>query len=82
MGVRDSGQLKPPKLDKGPGAATEDERKAAGWVAQAQYAFDNINKILAEDPKASQPSFINETLGAIPLIGPSIKNRNTSDAKL
>lgn len=38
------------------GAASEDERKAVGWLDQAQNAFNNMEKAIESDPDASQPT--------------------------
>lgn len=37
---------------------TEDERKAAGWVEQAQFAYDNMESALRKDPSADEVGFI------------------------
>lgn len=39
---------------KGAGSATEDERKAAGWVNQARFAYKNMMDVIAADPKAAE----------------------------
>lgn len=43
---------------------TEDERKGAGWLAQATNAYDNMLKAVSEDPKASDPGFWETVLPA------------------
>jgi len=80
-GVTDLGQLAVPKPGKGAGAPTEDERKAAGWVAQAQFAFDNMERVLAKDPSASKPNTMAEIAGAVPLVGASAKNALNSASR-
>lgn len=57
-------------------AATEDERKAAGWVNQARNAFANMERALHDDPQANEPGFL-ETY--IPV--DEIANRTRSDAR-
>ncbi|MGC4062950.1 MAG: hypothetical protein QM749_19760 [Aquabacterium sp.] len=44
-GVKDLGQLKPQTPGKSAGNASEDERKAAGWVAQAENAWKNMQAV-------------------------------------
>lgn len=39
-------------------AATEDERKAAGWVNQARFAIQNMEEALSADPEADKPGII------------------------
>lgn len=41
--------VKPPA---GGGLPTEDERKAAGWLAQAEYAWNNMSNIIKKNPRA------------------------------
>jgi len=48
-----------------PGAPTEDERKAAGWVAQADKAYTDMLAAMAADPEASSPGII-ESIPYIP----------------
>lgn len=66
---------------KGPGNATEDERKAAGWLSQARFAFENMESAIAEDPSAAEPGLAQELAGAIPRVGPALKNAMTSEAR-
>ena len=42
--------------------ASEDERKAAGWVAQAQNAWSNMRRVMAENPESAKPGFIESML--------------------
>jgi hypothetical protein len=49
-------------------AATEDERKAAGWFNQAQNAFKNMESALASDAEADEPGII-ETYSPIEELG-------------
>lgn len=42
--------------------ASEDERKAAGWVAQAQNALGNMRRVMAENPGAEKPGIIESML--------------------
>lgn len=46
------------KAGGGAGAPTEDERKAAGWVAQARTALQNMQDALTEDPSADTPGLL------------------------
>lgn len=46
----------------GGGMPTEDERKAAGWFAQADNAWRNMQKVMAENPNASQQGFLDKVL--------------------
>jgi len=41
--------VKPPA---GGGSPTEDERKAAGWLAQAENAWNNMSNIIKKNPRA------------------------------
>jgi len=63
------------------GAPTEDERKAAGWVQQAEFAFNNMEAALRDDPNAAKPGLIASVGGAIPGVGTAIKNSVNSDAR-
>lgn len=49
--------VKPPAM----GTGSEDERKAAGWLDQAQNAFNNMESALTTDPNAAKPGKL-ETL--------------------
>lgn len=49
-------------------AASEDERKAAAWLAQAGNAYENMKSALAEDPDADDPGLI-ETYSPIEELG-------------
>lgn len=66
---------------KGAGQATEDERKAAGWLSQARFAFDNMADALAKDKTADQPGIVPALAGAIPGIGPTLKNALTGEQR-
>ena len=61
------------KTEGGAGAATEDERKAAGWLAQATNAYNNmLGAMYSKDGKrtgAEIPGKLEAGLGTIPLIG-------------
>jgi hypothetical protein len=65
----------------GAGKATEDERKAAGWLSQARFAYDNMMSAIGEDPGAASPSVMQEMVGAIPKVGTALKNTITSEAR-
>ena len=68
--------------DKGPANATEDERKAAGWVAQAQFAFDNVQKVLEKSPNANRPVLAAEVAGMLPgKAGRAAQNSLTPEAR-
>lgn len=57
-------------------AASEDERKAAAWLAQAQNAYSNMAGVLREDANADNPGII-ETYSPIDELG----NRSRSDTR-
>ena len=53
---------------------TEDERKAAGWYAQADNARRNMAGILVLDPTASSPTFKETALSKVPGWGDELAN--------
>lgn len=55
------------------GNATEDERKAAGWLQQAQSAFADMKSAVAKEPTSAQPSITELVTGAIPKVGPTLQ---------
>jgi hypothetical protein len=61
------------KTEGGAGAATEDERKAAGWLAQATNAYNNmLGAMYTKEGKktgAEKPGVIESALGTLPVIG-------------
>lgn len=61
------------KTEGGGGAATEDERKAAGWLAQATNAYNNmLGAMYTKEGKttgAEKPGVIESALGTLPFIG-------------
>lgn len=61
------------KTEGGAGAATEDERKAAGWLAQATNAYNNmLGAMYTKEGKttgAEKPGVIESALGTLPFIG-------------
>jgi hypothetical protein len=61
------------KTEGGAGAATEDERKAAGWLAQATNAYNNmLGAMYSKEGKttgAEKPGVIESALGTLPFIG-------------
>jgi hypothetical protein len=58
-------------------APTEDERKAAGWLDQANNAFANMEKAIADDAGSAKPGLIE----SLPLVAEPIKNMSRSDAR-
>lgn len=58
-------------------APTEDERKAAGWLAQAMNGFDNMERALRDDPAANKPGLVE----SVPLVPEAMKNMTRSDAR-
>lgn len=58
-------------------APTEDERKAAGWLAQARNGFKNMEQAIADDPSASKPGVIE----SLPFVVEGIKNTTRSEAR-
>lgn len=63
----------PSKKTEGGGTATEDERKAAGWLAQATNAYNNmLGAMYTKEGKttgAEKPGVIESALGTLPFIG-------------
>jgi len=61
------------KTEGGGGAPTEDERKAAGWLAQATNAYNNmLGAMYTKEGKttgAEKPGVIESALGTLPFIG-------------
>lgn len=53
----------------GGGQPSEDERKAAGWLSQAQTAFANMEQATKKNPNASQPSARERAVSMIPGVG-------------
>lgn len=51
-------QLESLKNKGGSKAASEDERKAAGWLAQATNAYNNMAKVAAEDKSVIAPGML------------------------
>lgn len=66
---------------KGAGAPTEDERKAAGWLSQARFAFDNMMDVIEKDPGAAQPNIRAEVAGTVPYVGKVLKNVLTPESR-
>lgn len=77
MPARDAVGKTPFNKDKGPGNATEDERKAAGWLAQADKAYKDMEEAAAEDSKADNPGIIE----SLPLVPEAMKNTSRSPAR-
>jgi hypothetical protein len=62
----------PSKKTEGAGAATEDERKAAGWLSQATNAYNNMLGAMYQKGKltgAERPGFFESAAGTLPFIG-------------
>jgi hypothetical protein len=61
------------KTEGGGGSPTEDERKAAGWLAQATNAYNNmLGAMYTKEGKitgAEKPGVIESALGTLPFIG-------------
>jgi hypothetical protein len=53
----------------GGGQPSEDERKAAGWLTQANTAFANMQQAIKDDPSAAQPTTRELAIGAVPGVG-------------
>lgn len=66
---------------KGGGAPTEDERKAAGWLSQARFAFDNMLDVIEKDPEAAEPSVMASAAGKIPGVGQVLQNVMTTETR-
>jgi hypothetical protein len=58
-------------------APTEDERKAAGWLAQANNAYANMEKAISDDPRAAKPGIVE----SLPMVPEAAKNASRSDAR-
>lgn len=72
------GSLEPiPGGPKPAGAvASEDERKAAAWLAQSRNAYQNMVNVIGKDPAAAEPGFL-ETY--VP--NDELANRSRSDTR-
>ena len=75
-----------PNAKPAPGAGgakdpTEDQSKAAGWLAQALNSYKNAEAVLAESPGADQPNVTADVLGAIPLVGGAARNATLTPAQ-
>lgn len=60
------------KTEGGAGTATEDERKAAGWLSQATNAYNNMLGAMYQKGKptgAEKPGFFETAAGRLPVIG-------------
>ena len=60
------------KTEGGGGAATEDERKAAGWLAQATNAYNNMLSAMYQKGKttgAEKPGFFEAGASTLPFVG-------------
>lgn len=53
---------------------TEDERKAAGWFAQANNAMRNVQGVLLRNGQASMPQLSERLAGFVPGVGEDIAN--------
>lgn len=61
----------------GGGMPTEDERKAAGWLAQAEKAHSDMTKAVADSPRASKPGL----LESLPLIPDTLANASRAEPR-
>jgi hypothetical protein len=50
----------------GKNAASEDERKGAGWLGQAENAKANVDRVVAEHPNAMKPGVVESVAGWLP----------------
>jgi len=60
---------------------SEDERKAAGWFAQADLAVRNMDEALKLDPTASQEPLTEVLTTNIPLVGDAITQSQRTPAR-
>lgn len=60
--------------NKNTGPASEDERKAGAWFAQASNARNNMESIVRTAPSAAYPSVAERAAGFIPGVGADIAN--------
>lgn len=69
--------VKPNDKDAKP---TEDQAKAAGWLAQAENAFTNMQKAKKESSAASSPG-VPDIVAGVPIIGDPAANAMRSSAR-
>lgn len=60
--------------NKSTGPASEDERKAASWFAQADNARKNMESVVKTSPGAAYPTAAERAAGFIPGVGADIAN--------
>lgn len=60
-------------------APTEDERKAAGWFAQADNARANMENVVKANPSAAYPSVRERAAGMVPGVGQDLANSLRSE---
>lgn len=60
--------------NKNAGAPSEDERKAASWLAQADNARKNMEAVIKTAPTAAYPTAAERAAGFIPGVGADIAN--------
>lgn len=53
---------------------TEDERKAAGWLFQADNARRNMESAIRTSPSASMPTYGERAMGLVPGVGEDLAN--------
>jgi hypothetical protein len=70
-----------PALTPGATNASEDERKAAGWVSQAKFAFRAMGEAQAADAKAAAPTLKEKALGYIPKVGEDLAYSRMTPAR-
>jgi hypothetical protein len=80
------GVLPVPGFKPAPNAAatkdpTEDQSKAAGWLAQALNAYNNAEDVLTKNPGADKPNVGADVLGALPLVGGAARNAALTPAQ-
>lgn len=73
-----AGKLSPKPSSANP---TEDERKAAGWVAQAEFAMKNAEEAIAAEPGAAAIGWGERAAGFVPGIGEDLANVARSPAR-
>jgi hypothetical protein len=61
-------------LPKPSGATTDDERKASMWLGSAEKGWADLQKVVKEDPDASQIPLWEKVVGGVPRVGPDAAN--------
>lgn len=60
---------------------SEDEKKAAGWLAQAKLAYSNMSAANRAEPNASSPGLVEKGVSLIPGVGEDLAYAQMSPAR-